>query len=106
MNAGAGIANTKQQGLAQTQRAVRQTEYKASQVQPLTGGGETMTFSTATGEHGSAQPLAPQQNVMPDTAPLTEPVTAQAQVTASNFAFGRQDTDTDQAHRGCVPYLL
>lgn len=97
VNAGAGIANTKQQGLAQTQRAVRQTEYKASQVQPLTGGGETMTFSTATGEHGSAQPLAPQQNVMPDTAPLTEPVTAQAQVTASNFAFGRQDTDTDQA---------
>ena len=95
VNAGAGIANTKQQGLAQTQRAVRQTEYEASQVQPLTGSDAAMTV--ATGEHGSAPSLAPQQNVMPDTAPLTEPVTAQAQVTTSNFAFGRQDTDTDQA---------
>ena len=95
VNAGAGIANTKQQGLAQTQRAVRQTEYEASQVQPLTGGDAAMTFTTS--EYSNAQPLAPQQNVMPDTAPLTEPVTAQAQVTTSNFAFGRQDTDTDQA---------
>lgn len=95
VNAGAGIANTKQQGLAQTQRAVRQTEYEASQVQPLTGDGAAMTV--ATGEYGNAQPLAPQQNVMPDTVPLTEPVTAQAQVAASNFACGRQDTDTDQA---------
>ena len=95
VNAGAGIANTKQQGLAQTQRAVRQTEYEASQVQPLTGGDAAMTFTTS--EYSNAQPLAPQQNVMPDTAPLTEPVTAQAEVTTSNFAFGRQDTDTDQA---------
>ena len=95
VNAGAGIANTKQQGLAQTQRAVRQTEYEASQVQPLTGDDATMTFTT--GEYSNAQPLAPQQNVMPDTVPLTEPVTAQGQVAASNFACGRQDTDTDQA---------
>lgn len=95
VNASAGIANTKQQGLAQTQRAVRQTEYEASQVQPLTGGDAAMTFTTS--EYSNAQPLAPQQNVMPDTAPLTEPVTAQAQVTTSNFAFGRQDTDTNQA---------
>lgn len=95
VNAGAGIANTKQQGLAQTQRAVRQTEYGASQVQPLTGGDAAMTF--ATGDYSNVPPLTPQQNVMPDTVPQTEPVTAQAQVAASNFAFGRQDTDTDQA---------
>ena len=88
VNAGAGIANTKQQGLAQTQRAVRQTEYEASQVQPLTGDDATMTFTT--GEYSNAKPLAPQQNVMPDTVPLTEPVTAQGQVAASNFACGRQ----------------
>ena len=95
VNAGAGIANTKQQGLAQTQRAVRQTEYEASQVQPLTGGDAAMTFTTS--EYSNAQPLAPQQNDMPDTAPLTETVTAQEQAAASNFAFGRQNTDTDQA---------
>ena len=95
VNAGAGIANTKQQGLAQTQRAVRQTEYEASQVQPLTGGDAAMTFTTS--EYSNAQPLAPQQNIMPDTAPLTEPVTAQEQAAASNFTCGRQDTDTDPA---------
>ena len=95
VNAGAGIANTKQQGLAQTQRVVRQTEYEASQVQPLTGDDATMTFTT--GEYSNAQPLAPQQNIMPDTAPLTEPVTAQEQAAASNFTCGRQDTDTDPA---------